>query len=284
MDAWGIGWNGAAVAGFLAESLRAGVVLVVGVVLARLAAAGIERALAGHPDRQMAMLARKATLWLLLAITGVMVVQQLGFDLGVLLGAAGILSVAVGFASQTSASNLISGLFLLGERPFAVGDIITIGDTTGEVLSIDALSVKLRTFDNLFVRIPNESIIKDRVRTLTRFPIRRIDLKLVVAFDEDLEHLETVLRGAVDASPVVLVEPRPLFILLGFEEYGLGVQFSIWAPRERFLDARNSATRLIRDALAAADIAIPYRRLAIEGGPFDSSGGDGDDPRSASDD
>ncbi len=247
------------------DILRALLVLVVGLMLARLAARTIERVLLRHQDRQVAMLARKGVFWSLTALVLVTALHQLGFNLGVLIGAAGILTVAIGFASQTSASNLISGLFLLGEKPFAVGDSITVGDVTGEVLSIDALSVKLRTFDNIFVRIPNESILKDRVRTISRFPIRRFDLKLTVAFEEDLVALEKVLRSASDGNQVALQEPRPLFMLLGYEEWGIGVQFSVWGPRSEFFALRTSLTREVQQALKEAGIRIPYRRLEVSG-------------------
>ena len=119
--------------------------------------------------------------------------RELGFDLSVVLGAAGILSVAIGFASQTSTSNLISGLFLMLERPFSIGDVIKVDSTTGEVISIDLLSVKIRTFDNLFVRSPNESMIKTQVTTLTKFPIRRADLQVGIAFKEDIERVKEIL-------------------------------------------------------------------------------------------
>lgn len=244
---------------------RALLVLVAGLMLARLAARTVERLLLPHQDRQVAMLARKGVFWSLIVLVLVTALHQLGFNLGVLIGAAGILTVAIGFASQTSASNLISGLFLLGEKPFAVGDTITVGDVTGEVLSIDALSVKLRTFDNVFVRIPNESILKDRVRTISRFPIRRFDLKLTVDFEEDLTQLEKVLRAASDGNQVALQEPRPLFMLLGYEEWGIGVQFSVWAPRPDFFTLRTSLTREVQQALKAAAIRIPYRRIEVTG-------------------
>lgn len=246
---------------------RALLVLVVGITLARFAARAVERVVLTRNDRQLAMLARKGVFWPLTGLVLVTALHQLGFNLGVLLGAAGILTVAVGFASQTSASNLISGLFLLGEKPFAVGDTVMVGDVTGEVLSIDALSVKLRTFDNIFVRIPNESILKDRVRTLSRFPIRRFDLKLTVDFREDLAALEKVLRETSDVNQVALQEPKPLFLLLGYEEWGIGVQYSVWAARENFFVLRTSLTREVQQALAAAGIEIPYRRLAISNLP-----------------
>lgn len=257
------GWLGSM---HLAGVIRALVVLVVGILLARFAGRGVGRMLAQHPDRQMVMLASKGAVWLIGGLALVMALRELGFQIGVLLGAAGILSVAIGFASQTSASNLISGLFLLGEKPFGVGDVIIIGETRGEVLSIDSLSVKLRTFDNIFVRIPNESIIKDQVQTLTRFPIRRFDLKLTVRFDEDLEALEASLRRTAEATPLALVDPRPLFLNLGFEEYGLGIQFSVWATRENWLELRNALVRDVRDTLIREGIEIPYRRVRVEEG------------------
>ncbi len=238
-------------------------VFVLGITLARFAARALERAILARGDRQLAMLARKGVFWSLTGLVVVTALHQLGFNLGLLLGAAGILTVAIGFASQTSASNLISGLFLLGEKPFAVGDMITVGDVTGEVLSIDALSVKLRTFDNIFVRIPNESILRDRVRTLSRFPIRRFDLKLTVDFREDLKKLEKVLRATSDHNQVALQEPKPLFLLLGYEEWGIGVQFSVWSAREQFFVLRTSLTQEVQQALMAAGIDIPYRRITV---------------------
>ena len=248
----------------LLAAVRALLVFVIGMVLARFAARTAERVLLRRDDRQLAMLARKGVFWSLTALVTVTGLHQLGFNLGVLLGAAGILTVAIGFASQTSASNLISGLFLLGEKPFAVGDMITIGDVTGEVLSIDALSVKLRTFDNIFVRIPNESILKDRVRTLTRFPIRRFDFKFIVGFREDLKGVEKVLRAVSDSNKVALQEPKPLFLILGYEEWGIGLQYSVWGARENFFALRFSLQLEIQQALGEAGIEIPHRRLVVE--------------------
>ena len=175
-----------------------------------------------------------------------------------LLGAAGVASVAIGFASQTSASNLISGLFLLFEEPFEVGDIIKVGETLGEVISVDLLSVKLRTFDNLFVRLPNETLIKSEVVTLTKFPIRRVDLQLGVAYKEDIAKVREVLASVADHNPLCLDEPEPLFIFLGFGDSSIDLQFSVWAKREHFLDVKNSIQEEIKVAFEAHDIEIPF--------------------------
>src|SRR5260221_5605461 len=90
----------------------------------------------------------------------VTVLQELGFNVVALLGAAGVLGVALGFASQTSVSNIISGFFLLMERPFSVSDIIKSGDVVVVVESIDLISVRVRTLDNKMVRLRNEMVLK----------------------------------------------------------------------------------------------------------------------------
>ena len=73
---------------------------------------------------------------------------------------------------------MISGLFLLAEGSLAVGDVIRIGTTTGHVVAIDLLSVKIRTVENLIVRVPNESLVKGEITNLTRFAIRRAAIPL----------------------------------------------------------------------------------------------------------
>lgn len=210
-----------------------------------------------------AMLLKRGSYYLVLTLFLISALHELGFNLSVLLGAAGILSVAIGFASQTSASNLISGLFLMAERPFTVGDNIRVGSTTGEVLSIDLLSVKLRTFDNLFVRIPNEALIKSEVTTLTRFPIRRIDVMVGVAYKEDLKKVRAVLDEIADKNPLCLEEPKPLYIFQGFGESSLDIQYSVWAKRENFLNLKNSIHKEIKNTFDEQGIEIPFPHRTI---------------------
>lgn len=239
-------------------AVRATIIVVVGLILARLVRRYLGRIAERFADAHQAFVVRQVAYFTILAIVAVSVMRELGFDLSVLLGAAGILTVAVGFASQTSASNLISGLFLMSERPFGPGDAIKLGETVGEVLSIDLLSVKLRTFDNLFVRIPNETLIKSEVTNLTRFPIRRIDIKLGVAYKEDIRRVSRVLFDVSDKNPLCLEEPKPLLIFLGFGDSSIDLQFSVWGKRDNFLDLMNSIKIEIKEAFDANGIEIPF--------------------------
>lgn len=206
---------------------------------------------------------KRSAFYVIFGLLALSALKQLGFDMSVVLGAAGILTVALGFASQTSASNLISGLFLMIERPFSITDVIRVGETTGEVISIDLLSVKLRTYDNLFVRIPNETMIKTQVTTLTKFPIRRVDLKIGIAYKEDIERVKNVLMNLSSKNPLCLEEPAPLFILLGFGNSSVDIQLSVWAQRENFLTLKNSMYQSIKKAFDEEGIEIPFPHLSL---------------------
>ncbi|WP_018949449.1 mechanosensitive ion channel family protein [Thioalkalivibrio sp. ALMg11] len=249
---------------FLA-AIRAAVYLLVGLLVARLASRGLAHMLENKLDAQQVMLVRRISFYLIVLLVLASALRELGFDLTVLLGAAGILTVALGFASQTSASNLISGLFLIGERPFSVGDVIKVGDATGEVLSIDPLSVKLRTFDNLMVRVPNETLVKTQLTNLSRFPIRRLDMQIGVGYRTDLKQLRDVLMGVAERNPVCLEEPKPLFIFLEYGDSALKIQLSVWARREKFLDLRNSMHEGVKAALDEAGIDIPFPQRTLGG-------------------
>ena len=162
------------------------VLLLVGFVIAKIVSKKGSELLEERFSITNSLVIKRLVFYGVLTLFLVAALKQLGFELGVLLGAAGVLSVAIGFASQTSMSNIISGMFLLGERAVSVGDSIKVGNTTGEVISIDWLSIKLRTFDNLFVRLPNEAIIKSEMINMSRFKIRRFDLGVLESFDHFL--------------------------------------------------------------------------------------------------
>ena len=243
--------------------LRVVMVLVVGWLVGRLAGLLVGRVTRSRGPHR-AQLTQRLVRYLVLGATLVAAFSLFGIDVGVLLGAAGILTVAIGFAAQSSASNAISGFFLLGERAFEVGDIITVGDTTGEVLSVDLLSIKLRTFDNLFVRIPNELVLKIELRNLSRFPIRRLDLALTVAYADDFERVRGILRAVAVDNPFVLDEPNPMILFTGFGDNGYTVQYSVWVERERFLEVKASLHSEVVVALQQAQIVIPRPRRHVE--------------------
>ena len=247
----------------LVKLLRAIALLVTGFILAKLISRFSLRFIGKVFTPSTTQLIQRGTYYLIFLLFIFSALLELGFNLNVLLGAASVLTVAIGFASQTSASNFISGIFLMAERSFIIGDVIKVGNTVGEVLSIDLLSVKIRTFDNLFVRLPNESLIKSELTTLTKFPIRRLDMKIGVAYKENIKKVKSVLEKVASDNPLCLEEPKPLYIFQGFDDSSLSLQFSVWAKRESFLDLKNSMYEEIKNAFDEQEIEIPFPHISL---------------------
>ncbi len=238
--------------------VRIVLMLVLGLPLLKILAAMAARAVRNRFSVQNTMLLRKSVFYIGTVLLLVMILQELGFSLGALLGAAGIAGVALGFASQTSLSNVISGIFLISEKPFEIGDIIRVGDTLGIVLSIDLLSVKLRRFDNTFVRLPNESLIKSELTNVTRFPIRRFDLNLGVAYKEDVKRVVEVLKDIAKNNPYVLEEPEPMVAFTGFGDSALQIFVGVWFVKTDFMLLRDSLLPEIKRRFDEENIEIPF--------------------------
>jgi len=209
------------------------------------------------------MIAGKVVSYLGLAIILLTVLNEFGFNLTTLLGAAGIASVAIGFASQTSLSNVISGLFLMGEKPFSVGDLITVNGQTGEVLSIDTLSVKIRAFDNRYIRIPNETMIKTDVINITRFPLRRIDITVGVAYKTDLRKAKAVLKEVALKNPNVLDNPEPILLYSQYNNSSIDILFGVWIEKADFITVKNEMIIEVKEAFDREDIEIPFPHLSL---------------------
>lgn len=243
--------------------IRAIIIFIAGLVIAKLVSTWVTRLATKRFSAHHQIILRRSTYYVVITLFIISALYELGFNLSILVGAAGILSVALGFASQTSASNIISGLFLLGEQPFAIGDVVQVGNTTGEVIAIDLLSVKLRTFDNLYVRIPNETMLKSEVITHTRFPIRRFDLMLGVAYKEDVQRVRDILFDIARHNPLCLEEPAPIFIFKEFASSSQDIQFSVWAKRENLLEMRNSLQIEIKKVFDELGIEIPFPHMTL---------------------
>ena len=190
-------------------------------------------------------------------------VAQLGFDISILLGTAGILTIALGFAAQTSAANVVSGLFLLGERPFEQGDTIQIDDVIGTVAQIDLMSVRVCTFDNLMVRFPNEMILKKPITNLSHYPLRRIDIPLRLAYEESSERVQSLLREVAGHHHEILDEPSPVFMFTDFAPSGQQITFGVWCRSSEFVRLRNEVRAQIKVAFDEAGVLFAYDQLVV---------------------
>ncbi len=248
---------------FVGQVMRAAIILVGGLLIAYLLGTSLGKLTQRRANNHLALLVRKGVVYGGWVIVILLVLAEMGLDLTAVMATAGVATVAIGFAAQTSLSNLISGIFLVIEKPFQIGDIVRVGSTTGIILSIDLMSVKLRTFDNLFIRIPNETMIKSEVVNITRFPIRRMDINLRVSYRNDLTRVMEVLERTAARNPICMDEPKPLILVQKLGEHGVELLLGLWFEKTRFLDLRNSILKELKTAFDEEGIEIALPHLTV---------------------
>lgn len=246
--------------------IRVGLTLALGVLVIRIISAVASATALKKATIHNRQLVQNIIVYLGTIILFMIVLGEIGVNLSALLGAAGIIGIAIGFASQTSVSNIISGLFLLGEKPFAVGDVIKVGDKSGIIITIDLMSIKIRTFDNLYIRLPNEKVLNTEVVNVTRFPIRRLDIAISVAYKEDIGRVRDMLAETARTDPYALREPEPLVLTQNFGASGIEYLLGVWFMKTDFVLLKNSLLQRIKERLDAEGIEIPFPHNSLYAG------------------
>lgn len=250
----------------LVTLLRFAAWLIIGIPLVIYFSRWIRKYATQNYSAQQGMIYSKLVLYGGITLILLSILNEFGFKLSHILGAAGIVGIAIGFASQTSVSNIISGMFLIAEKPFEVNDIINVGSVTGVVLSIDFLSIKIRSFDNRFIRIPNETIIKSEVTNITHFPIRRVDFRIGVAYKEDLGRVKKILQDLARENPDCLNEPEPTVIFTGFGNSSMDILYGVWVLKTDWLKVKNSMMESIKKRFDEEGVEIPFPHLSLYSG------------------
>lgn len=264
-------WESPLARTILANAFQIILLLGVGIPLITFVTRQILKYLKGHVSEQVSMLVSKGIFYGGMVLLGLMLLPIIGIkELTPIVGAAGVMGVAVGFAAQTSFSNIISGLFLISERPFAAGDLIKIGETKGIVTSINLLSIRLRTLDNQQVRIPNEYVIKNVVTNVTHFPILRLDIDLTVSFNNDLEKVMAVLKDVADKNIYCLDEPDASVLIQQFGPSNVAIRLCAWFAKDDYQQFKNSLICQIQKRFREEGIEVsstPTHNVCLQPAP-----------------
>lgn len=247
-------------------AVRVLLMLIIGIPVIKLVLKIINRLIKDKLSLQSEVLIGRTVKYVLYLILLVMVLNEFGFKISALLGAAGIFGVAIGFASQTSVSNIISGIFLISEKPFMIGDVVEVAGNLGSIESIDLLSIKLKTFDGRYVRIPNETMIKNDVTNLTRFDIRRAQFVVGVAYKEDVRKVLEILKDIAENMPDALKDPAPLIQLDGFGDSSIDINFGVWTATSNVIDMKTQLMLAVKERFDKEGIEIRFPHISIYAG------------------
>ena len=194
------------------------------------------------------------------AIAGLIGISAAGIDLSSLALVAGALSLGIGFGLQNIVSNFVSGLILLAERPFKVGDWVVTGTTEGFVKKISVRATEIETFSRQSIIVPNSELINAPVGNWThRNSLGRVDVPIGVSYNSDPRRVVEILSEVANSCELVLNNPPPVIFFAGFGDSSL--DFEVKAHLADVLSGLSARTELrlrIFERLKAEGIEIPF--------------------------
>ena len=180
-----------------------------------------------------------------------------------LIAAGGFAGLVVGFASRSVVANLVSGVFLMIERPIRIGDQVIIGDVSGFVEDVQILSTIIRTYDGLFVRIPNERVFTSNITNLTANPVRRFEYVVGISYKDDAEKAIEIIRRIVDEHPFALKNPEPQIFVNELGESSVNIVVRVWSPSAVWYEVKTELLWRIKVELEKAEIEIPFPQRVV---------------------
>lgn len=213
-------------------------------------------------------LIKQVAYYAVLALGILLAADALGFEPQTVVAGLGLTSLALGFALRDIISNFVSGLLILGLRPFRLGDEIVVGEIEGTVVRIELRATQIRTYDGRLVLVPNAELFTSRVTNNTASPVRRGSVTLFVGYDSDLAQAAAVIRAATQRSPGVLEQPPASVRIreLGQEDVVFEARFWTDSRRSDFVATGSAVRGAIVEALREAGIGLPdpdVRFLAV---------------------
>ncbi len=203
-----------------------------------------------------------------LVFIGIIVLDQLGLNVTVLIGGLSIAGVIAGFAARDSLENFISGVTILVDQPFQVGDYIEIEDEYGQVDEITLRSTRIRTVRNEIIVVPNLQMITERLINHTKRNVLRVDVEFGIAYKEYPEEAREVLLPLTKDDERIFSEPSPTVVVTGMNDSSvdMALRFYIRDPSQE-VPIRWEYTEKVRETLREADIEIPFphRQLFLDG-------------------
>jgi small-conductance mechanosensitive channel len=194
------------------------------------------------------------------AVAAIIAISAAGIDLSSLALVASALSVGIGFGLQNIVSNFVSGLILLVERPFKVGDWIVSGTSEGIVKRISVRATEIETFRKQSIIVPNSELINASVGNWThRNRLARSEIPVSVSFESDPQKVMEILLDLVRGVPKVLRNPEPHVEFLRFGPSSLDFEMRFYlSDLSDGMDIRNSLRIQILKRFREEGISIPY--------------------------
>lgn len=245
---------------WLPNILIAIAILAGSLLLARIIGKNLKSALVKRKtDPEIALLLSRLLTWAVV-ITGILTALQRFFDITAFLAGLGIAGFTIGFALQDVMKNFVSGIILLIQQPFNVGDDIEVSDYGGSVLAINIRTTEMRTWDGRIVIIPNADILSNAITNYTRAERRRVNVAVGVAYGTNLDLARKTILDTIKDIPGYIPDPAPTVVSDNFGDSAINLTTYFWVDTANtgLLDATDNAVRQIKAAFDKMGIEIPF--------------------------
>ena len=199
---------------------------------------------------------------ILLILAGIFIsLPSFHVDFRELLVIGGTAGIIIGFASQRLVTNVGSGAFLMLERPMRIGDSVKIGDTSGTVDDIRVLSTTIKTYEGIYVRIPNETVFTSEITNYDANVARRFEYRIPIRYSDDADHAIYIIGNLLAGHPFVLKNPQPSVYVDELGDNGIIIMVRVWAPSSEWWSVRTEMRSKIKTALEkeGSEIPVPQR-------------------------
>lgn len=238
-------------------------VLLVGIVLGKALQIYLRRTLSERLRRDHVQLISKIVYYTVSTIAILVVLSILGFDPSGLLVAGGIAGIVFGFASQSIVANLMSGLFLLFERPVKIGEQVSIGEVSGFVEDINILSTTIRNYNGLYVRMPNEKVFTANITNFVAHVVRRFEYLVGIRYTDNADQAIQIIHRVIDDEPFALKQPKPQVFVDNLGDNSVNLIVRIWAPVSEWYSLKMKLLWMIKMALEAEGIEIAFPQRVV---------------------
>ncbi len=246
--------------------LIGGIIMAVGIIVAKIVKLLFHKYYAPTLPKDTAQNISKLIYFGIIIISFLVFTSSQGIDFSGLMVAGGIFAVVIGFATQSVVSNLISGLFLMIEKPVKHGDTIQIPDMaiSGTLLDIATFSSRVRKFDGTVIRIPNEKFFTSNIRSLSTSTVRRADASVGIAYKDDIDNAIFVIKKEIHLTmPFILRIPEPEFRVEELGDSSVNIQVLVWHPKDDWSQAQSILLTTVKRALDKSGIEIPFPQRVI---------------------
>lgn len=240
-------------------------VLVIGLFIAGMIARWVSRGLtsSNRLDPSVAGLLASFVKYALWAVVLVTVLTQFGVETTSIIAALGGMALAVGLALQGTLSNVASGVMILMQKPFKVGEAITVGPITGVVQNIGLITTELKQFDGLFVMMPNNELWNQPIVNFSRHPVRRFELVVGIGYGDSMERARNELIALAKTDDRVLAEPAPQAFVNSLDDSSVGIGLRVWCNTPDYVGLSWDLTEKAKAKFDEVGLTIPFPQREV---------------------